>query len=79
MKNSTKTGIGIVIFAAILLAALMLIKKISNHTTTMIRTGQIEMREYDLASKLPGRIEWINFDEGDVINEGDEVFKIVAD
>ncbi len=76
MKDVTKTGIGLVVFAVILLAALLLIKRISDQPQHIIRTGQIEMREYDLASKLPGRIEWINFDEGDIVNEGDEVFKI---
>lgn len=76
MKNITKTLIGIAIFAIVLGIAFFLIQRISNQHPPMVRTGQIEMREYDLASKLPGRIEWIKFDEGDLINEGDEVFKI---
>lgn len=76
LSNFTKTIIGVVVFALVLTVALLLIKKISNQHIPMVRTGQIEMREYDLASKLPGRIEWINFDEGDIITEGDEVFKI---
>ncbi len=40
------------------------------------RVGQIEMREYDVASKIPGRVEWINVDEGDYVQAGDSLLKL---
>lgn len=42
----------------------------------MIRTGQIEMREIDVASKIPGRIDWIAADEGDAILQGQDLFRL---
>lgn len=42
----------------------------------IVRVGQVEMREYDVSSKIPGRIEWIKFDEGDEITIGDTIAKL---
>lgn len=42
----------------------------------ILRVGQVEMREYDVSTKIPGRIEWIKFDEGDEITIGDTIAKL---
>jgi len=42
----------------------------------IIRVGQVEMREYDVSSKIPGRVEWIKYDEGDEIAIGDTIAKL---
>lgn len=76
MKNSIKIVIGLCAVGLIVLFSVILINKLSQNDDRLIRTGQIEMREYDVSSKLPGRIEWIKFEEGAIINLNDEVFKI---
>lgn len=47
-----------------------------NKDSKLIRTAQIEMREYDVSSKIPGRIEWIKADEGDSVTAGQDLFKL---
>lgn len=42
----------------------------------VVRTGQVEVREIDIASKIPGRVEWIRVREGDSVTAGDELFKL---
>lgn len=42
----------------------------------IIRVGQVEMREYDVSPKIPGRVEWIKVDEGDEISAGDTIAKL---
>ena len=76
MKNSLKIAFGIIALGLIILFSIILIFKLSNKDTSIIRTGQIEMREYDVASKIPGRIEWIKVGEGDIVNIGDQLFKL---
>ena len=76
MKNAYKVIIGLAFVAVIIVFSIIMIAKLSHSDSSIIRTGQIEMREYDVASKIPGRIAWIKFDEGDIINAGDQVFKV---
>jgi HlyD family secretion protein len=76
MKNSLKILFGIIVVAIIVIISIFLISKLSNKEESIIRTGQIEMREYDVASKIPGRIEWIKVSEGDIVNIGQDLFKL---
>lgn len=72
-----KATLIIVIITALVIFGLTYILIISNSKPEhLYRTGQIEMREYDLSSKIPGRIEWINVDEGDEIRQGDTLLKL---
>ncbi|MGL5472340.1 MAG: biotin/lipoyl-binding protein, partial [Shewanella sp.] len=38
--------------------------------------GQIEAREYNVSSKVPGRVEQVLVRRGDSVNEGDLLFAI---
>lgn len=76
MKKAVKIAIGLVAVALIVVFAVAMVGKLSEQDTTMMRVGQIEMREFDIAPKVPGRIEWVKFDEGDIISAGDQVFKV---
>jgi HlyD family secretion protein len=69
-KTIIALGITVVIMAVTAIALLGM------RTEQLIRTGQIEMREADIASKIPGRVEWIRVDEGDTVVMGQEVFKL---
>ena len=64
-----KINIGLIFIALVFLAG-------CKKEEVMIRTGQVEMREYDVASKVPGRIAGITVDEGDSINIGQELFRL---
>jgi len=69
--------ISVSIITASVIFGVIFILFISNKPPKEIyRTGQIEMREYDLSSKIAGRIEWINVDEGDEIKNGDTLMKL---
>ena len=69
--------IGVFTLSGLVLFGIIYIILISNDSPKeLYRTGQIEMREYDLSSKIPGRVEWINFDEGDEIHSGDTILKL---
>lgn len=61
---------------AFAIAITLLLTACGKKDEKLIRTAQIEMREYDVASKIPGRIEWIKADEGDSVSFGDELFKL---
>ncbi len=76
MKNSLKIVFGIIVIAIIIVISIVLIKSLSDKEVSIIRTGQIEMNEYDVASKIPGRIEWITVSEGDIVNIGQDLFKL---
>jgi HlyD family secretion protein len=76
MKNHLKIAFGIIALVLVVVFAIVMIKNISNREEPMIRTGQIEMREYDVSSKIPGRVEWIKFDEGDIVAIGQDIFKL---
>lgn len=67
--------ISVVIISVCLTAVFFIVEK-AGEKKPVIRTGQVEMRQYDIASKLPGRIEWIGVDEGDRIGKGDVVFRL---
>lgn len=48
------------------------------NTGTVTGSGTIEVTEYDVASKIPGRIAWLGVDEGDRVNDGDVIVKLTT-
>lgn len=76
MKKS-KIVIILISSIIILLCAIFTILSMNGTNEDLLeRTATIEMRDYDISSKIPGRIEWINVDEGDIIYEGQKLFKL---
>ncbi len=41
-------------------------------------SGTIEVTEYDVASKIPGRIGWLAVDEGDAVNQGEVLVRLTT-
>ncbi|MGC8685301.1 MAG: HlyD family secretion protein [bacterium] len=41
-------------------------------------SGTIEVTEYDVASKIPGRIGWLAVDEGDMVNQGEVIVRLTT-
>ncbi len=41
-------------------------------------SGTIEVTEYDVASKIPGRIGWLGVDEGDSVTQGEVLVKLTT-
>ena len=41
-------------------------------------SGTIEVTEYDVASKIPGRIGWLAVDEGDTVTQGDVLVRLTT-
>lgn len=60
MKNAYKVIIGLAFVAVIIVFSIIMIAKLSKSDTSLIRTGQIEMREYDVASKIPAELHGLN-------------------
>lgn len=75
MKKS-KVIIIIISLLALVSLTIIVLMSLNSKPETLIRIGQIEMREYDVASKIPGRIEWIKFDEGDLVEKNQELMKL---
>ncbi len=61
---------------AVIIIGIIVILSLGKEENTFIRVGQVEMREYDVSPKIPGRIDWIKVDEGDEINVGDTIAKL---
>lgn len=60
----------------LLAAGIATVTALSLQSTPVLRTGQIEVREIDIASKIPGRVERINVREGDRVEAGHELFSL---
>jgi HlyD family secretion protein len=77
-KSISKTllvlGVVIIVIGGVILVLMQTKAKVKSE----IRTGQIEMRQIKVSSKLPGRIEWLRVDEGDTITTGMELFKVTG-
>ncbi len=41
-------------------------------------SGTIEVTEYDVASKIPGRIAWLGVDEGDRVDRGEVIVRLTT-
>ena len=41
-------------------------------------SGTIEVTEYDVASKIPGRIAWLAVDEGDTVTDGEVIVRLTT-
>ncbi len=51
----------------------------SNKNANLVTgSGTIEVTEYDLASKIPGRIGWLAVDEGDAVTDGEVIVRLTT-
>ena len=78
MNKTFKIIFGIIILFAVIAISILIIKSL-NKKEDIIRTGRVEMREYDIASKVPGRIDSIFVDEGDYVSKGQPLFILTTD
>jgi membrane fusion protein YbhG len=69
-----------VLFVVLLISAFFLITaSCSRHNNGAVTgSGTIEVTEYDVASKIPGRIAWLGVDEGDRVLDGDVIVKLTT-
>lgn len=75
-KSVSKALFGLMFLVVIAGVVYLLFMQNSKKEKRIVRTGQIEMKEYNVASKIPGRIEWIKVEEGDVVSIGQQIFKL---
>lgn len=75
-KNAVAKYVIIGIAVIVIGIVVILLLQSGGKDNQMVRIGQIEMREYDVASKVPGRLEWIKVDEGDYVDMGQQLFKL---
>ena len=68
-----KHKIAIVIFIIFLIICSIYAYKEAN---TLILQGEVEVKTVDLASKVTGRVQNINFQKGDRVNEGDVIIEL---
>ncbi|HOK15038.1 MAG TPA: biotin/lipoyl-binding protein, partial [Candidatus Kapabacteria bacterium] len=72
-----KTALTLLFIAiAVIIVGIIVILSFGKEEKTFVRVGQVEMREYDVSPKIPGRIDWIKVDEGDAISVGDTIAKL---
>lgn len=50
----------------------------SRNADRVTGSGTIEVTEYDVASKIPGRIAWLGVDEGDRVTEGAVIVRLTT-
>lgn len=51
----------------------------TNKNANLVKgSGTIEVTEYDVASKIPGRIAWLGVDEGDQVNDGGVIVRLTT-
>lgn len=50
----------------------------NKNSSPVTGSGTIEVTEYDVASKIPGRIAWLAVDEGDMVNQGEIIVKLTT-
>ena len=51
----------------------------SNKNANLVTgSGTIEVTEYDVASKIPGRIGWLAVDEGDTVTDGEVIVRLTT-
>ena len=69
-------GLFITVFLIVLIlgAAAVIYVQVRFANKEEVRNATIEMREYSVSTKIPGRIEWIAVDEGDVVDVNQEIF-----
>ncbi len=77
-KSISKALLAIGVVAILIGVVVIIVMQSKAKVKSEIRTGQIEMRQVRVASKIPGRIEWIRIDEGDTISAGAELFKVTG-
>jgi HlyD family secretion protein len=76
-----KRVISIVVAAAILLTGYGLWSQFAarGHAGTLVLYGNVDVREVELAFRVPGRLATMSFDEGDAVHAGDTVATIDAE
>lgn len=74
MKLHLKTWISLT--GGVLLLGAVAIVALSRESTPLRRTGQIEAREIDVASKIPGRLRTVAVREGDTVSGGQLLFSL---
>lgn len=70
--NERRAIAGVLLFIIFAFATMLLISK----NNTLIIQGEVEIKTYDLASKIAGRIEKINVKKGDMIKEGQVLIEL---
>jgi HlyD family secretion protein len=66
----------LVLAAIVILVALYLGRRNGNDVENLLLSGTAEAVEVDLAFKVGGRVDYISYDEGDYITEGDTVSEL---
>jgi HlyD family secretion protein len=68
----------ILVFLLIGISIFFVISCSKKNANLVTGSGTIEVTEYDVASKIPGRIGWLGVDEGDQVNEGQIIVKLTT-
>ena len=68
----------ILVFLLIGISVFFVISCSKKNANLVTGSGTIEVTEYDVASKIPGRISWLGVDEGDQVNEGQIIVKLTT-
>jgi len=68
----------ILVFLLIGISVFFVISCSKKNANLVTGSGTIEVTEYDVASKIPGRIGWLGVDEGDQVNEGQIIVKLTT-
>lgn len=72
--NKIKIILGVLIIVTIGFLTVSLVSK----NNSMIIQGEVEIKSYDIASKITGRISKINVKKGDMVKEGEVVIELDA-
>ena len=76
MKRINAVGLASVVIVTLVGGAVVL--AVSNRDATIVRTGSIEVREIDVASKIPGRLLDVRVREGQTVEKGDTLFDLTG-
>ncbi|MBE0643444.1 MAG: HlyD family efflux transporter periplasmic adaptor subunit [Bacteroidetes bacterium] len=76
MRLKKKTRLSLLAAGLIILCGSAAIFALSHREEPLLRTGSIEAREIDIASKIPGRLRRIPVREGQRVHAGDMLFEL---
>ena len=71
-------AVGLAAAVVVTLAGGAAVLAVANRDATLIRTGSIEVREIDVASKIPGRLLDVRVREGQSVAKGDTLFDLTG-